>query len=85
MRRSRLARRHPHYVNKYFDVTPHDYPFSVRVIARTKRHARRLLKTFLKRDYEWTPQEWKEFLEHNLRLGKVERVVSLQDTRKASG
>jgi hypothetical protein len=82
MKRSRLSRKHPHYVTKYFDVTPHSYPFTVRVIARTKRHARRLFKTLMKKDYEWTPQEWKEFVEHNYRLGKVERFVSPKE-RKA--
>lgn len=82
MKRSRLSRKHPHYITKYFDVTPNRFPFTVRVIARTKHQARRLLKSLMKKEYKWTPQEWKEFVQHKLRLGKVERFVSPEERRK---
>jgi len=85
MHRSRLSRKHPHFVRKYFDVTPEGYPFTVRVVARTKRHARRLFKTQMKRQFSWTPQEWKEFVEHEVRLAGVSRHYSPWELKKMGG
>ena len=85
MKRGRLARKSgamrktrnkPYYVTKYYDITPKDMPVTWRVIARTKTHAIQKFMKMLHDKYQWRPQVWDEFKDHNIRLASIKRWKS---------
>jgi hypothetical protein len=77
VRHSRLsAKPHRKYRLKYFDIQPAGYPLSFGIDAPTEQQARSKFLAKMKKEFSWTPQEWKEFREHDARLAEVRRYVT---------
>jgi hypothetical protein len=77
----RKVRQKRYYVTKYFEITPADFPVTWRIVGRTKHDAKRKFHAYIKNQFEWTDQSWKEFEEHNLRLATVERWLSPEELK----